>query len=113
LQQKINDNNIFKTSKKSPEWWKFVQSGHPVCQQGVIFNFRQWFENHRISAYLWATFFHPTSYVLILAKNWLGYIFGDFFTNSSGHPVCQRDENYCNLFKRGQRALFPQISDTG
>jgi hypothetical protein len=75
----------------------------------VIFNFRQWFENHRISAYLWATFFHPTSYVLILAKNWLGYIFGDFFTNSSGHPVCQRDENYCNLFKRGQRALFPRF----
>jgi hypothetical protein len=26
-------------------------------------------------------------YVLILAKNGLGYIFGDFFTNSSGRPV--------------------------
>jgi hypothetical protein len=27
-----------------------------------------------------------TSYVFILTKNGLGYILGDFFTNSSGHP---------------------------
>jgi hypothetical protein len=27
-----------------------------------------------------------SSYVFILAKNGLGYILGDFFTNSSGHP---------------------------
>jgi hypothetical protein len=26
--------------------------------------------------------------VFILTKNGLGYIVGDFFTNSSGHPVC-------------------------
>jgi hypothetical protein len=33
-----------------------------------------------------ATFFHGTNTVLILAKYGLGYILGDFFTNSSGHP---------------------------
>jgi hypothetical protein len=30
--------------------------------------------------------FSSKSYVLILANDWLGYILGDFFTNS-GHPV--------------------------
>jgi hypothetical protein len=25
-------------------------------------------------------------YELILTKSWFGYILGDFFTNSSGHP---------------------------
>jgi hypothetical protein len=29
--------------------------------------------------------FHRTSHVLIL-KKWLGYIFDDFYTISSGHP---------------------------
>jgi hypothetical protein len=51
---------------------------------------------------LWAGFFKlkkvddifrlllPTiGYALSLQKNGLGYILGDFFTNSSGHPVCQ------------------------
>jgi hypothetical protein len=32
-------------------------------------------------------FFHGLSYVTILAINGLGYISGDFFTNSSGHPA--------------------------
>jgi hypothetical protein len=27
------------------------------------------------------------THVLILAKNGLGYILGDFFTNASGHPA--------------------------
>jgi hypothetical protein len=27
--------------------------------------------------------------ILIVTKIVLGYILGDFFTNSSGHPVCQ------------------------
>jgi hypothetical protein len=33
---------------------------------------------------LWATSFQRIDYVLILTKNGLGYILGDFFTNSSG-----------------------------
>jgi hypothetical protein len=28
-----------------------------------------------------------TVYVFVLAKNGLGYILGDMFTNSSGHPA--------------------------
>jgi hypothetical protein len=31
-------------------------------------------------------FYHGNNYVLILTKTVLGYILGDFFTNSSGHP---------------------------
>jgi hypothetical protein len=31
--------------------------------------------------------FHRTYYVLILTKYGLGYILGDFFLNSSGHPA--------------------------
>jgi hypothetical protein len=31
--------------------------------------------------------FHGTNYVLSLAKKWLGYVLGDFFTNSPGHPA--------------------------
>jgi hypothetical protein len=34
----------------------------------------------------WASFYHGKSYVLILTKNVLGNILGDFFTNASGHP---------------------------
>jgi hypothetical protein len=50
----------------------------------------QWFENYRSSAHFWATFFHGTSYVLIVAKS---YILGDFFTSSSGHPGGCRHPN--------------------
>jgi hypothetical protein len=32
-------------------------------------------------------FFHGKSVALILAEYGLGYILGDFFTNSSGHPA--------------------------
>jgi hypothetical protein len=34
-----------------------------------------------------ATLFHGYGYALILAKNGLGYISGDFFTNSAGTDV--------------------------
>jgi hypothetical protein len=45
-------------------------------------------QNYRNSSHSWATFFLGKIYVLILTKNGLGYILGDFFTNSSGHPGC-------------------------
>jgi hypothetical protein len=32
-------------------------------------------------------FFHGKTCVLIFARNVLGYILGDFFTNASGHPA--------------------------
>jgi hypothetical protein len=50
--------------------------------------FGKWFENDRNSAYVFmGCFFHGASNVLLIsAKNGLGYILGDFFANSSGHP---------------------------
>jgi hypothetical protein len=53
-----------------------------ACRAVVFF-----FENDKSSVISWASFFHGTSYVFILTKNVLGYILGDFFTNSSGHPA--------------------------
>jgi hypothetical protein len=35
-------------------------------------------------------FFHGKLSILILTKNGLGYILGDFFANSSGHSVVKR-----------------------
>jgi hypothetical protein len=37
--------------------------------------------------YFWATyFFHSEGMPVIFLQNVFGYILGDFFTNSSGHP---------------------------
>jgi hypothetical protein len=52
----------------------------------VIVNFGQFFENDR-SRTNFRILFPDKSYVLILTKNGLGYILGDFHINSSGHPV--------------------------
>jgi hypothetical protein len=35
-----------------------------------------------------AAFFHGSGYPSISAKNWLGYILGDFFTSPTGRPDC-------------------------
>jgi hypothetical protein len=60
----------------------------------VIVYFRQFYENYRNGSNLLDTFVHGKSYIhkcilkytYLLTKNVLGYILGDFFTNSSGHP---------------------------
>jgi hypothetical protein len=41
--------------------------------------------NIKSSPKFWATFFHGKSSTLVLTKNGLGHILGDFLTNSSGH----------------------------
>jgi hypothetical protein len=53
-----------------------------------IVNFGLWFEYYiqKWSKFL-TTFFRGTSCVLTLTQKWLGYILGDFFTNSCGHPA--------------------------
>jgi hypothetical protein len=51
---------------------------HPVV------NFGHCLENSRSKANFWLLF---PLYVLILTNNLLGCTLGDFFTNSSGHPV--------------------------
>jgi hypothetical protein len=55
-------------------------------QIGRIF-FGQYFENHKSNPNFCAYFSEEEIIsVLLLRKNGLGYILGDFFTNSSGHP---------------------------
>jgi hypothetical protein len=43
---------------------------------------------YNCSPNFWAIFSYDKSYELISTKIWLGYILGDFQTNSSGHPAC-------------------------
>jgi hypothetical protein len=50
----------------------------------AIVYFGQFFENCRSSLHFFATFCLSRDDVLILTKNRLGLIFGDFFTNSTG-----------------------------
>jgi hypothetical protein len=50
-----------------------------------------YFENQRCSPHFWATFFHGLGYALNFTKNGLGYILGDLFINSSGHPFGENE----------------------
>jgi hypothetical protein len=52
----------------------------------AVFYFGQSIENFRSSPKSRASLFHDSRYILILTKNGLSLILGDFFTNSSGHP---------------------------
>jgi hypothetical protein len=54
---------------------------------GRLFNLDSSFEKFRSSLNFWDNFVHGASYAMILTKNALGYILGDFFANSSGHPA--------------------------
>jgi hypothetical protein len=61
-------------------------------------------------------FFHAKSCVLITKKNVFGYILGDFFTNSSGHPDRHRSGTKSHwkrlLPVRAQTiAIFRHLSD--
>jgi hypothetical protein len=53
-----------------------------IFAQWATVCFRQFPKNDTKSPQFWASF----SKILILTKNGLRYILGDFFTNSSGHP---------------------------
>jgi hypothetical protein len=52
----------------------------------AIVSFGQGFRKIRQSTDFWATLPHGEGEVLTVTNNGLGYILGDFFTNSSGHP---------------------------
>jgi hypothetical protein len=52
----------------------------------ATFFFGQFFENHRSSTTFSSALFLVKIYLLILTKNVLVHILGDFVTNSSGHP---------------------------
>jgi hypothetical protein len=51
-----------------------------------LFTLGSFVKNYRRSTNIWATYLNGKSYVLIISKNELGDILGDFFTNASGHP---------------------------
>jgi hypothetical protein len=61
------------------------QIGRIFTYWAFIF-FGQFVYNYRSSLNMYLFFFHVKSCALGLKKNWLGYILGDFFANSSGHP---------------------------
>jgi hypothetical protein len=59
-------------------------------------------------------FFYGKSYVLILTKNALGYILGESFTNSSGHPGVEYHDGQTNMlgrsFERVDEDLYSNAS---
>jgi hypothetical protein len=61
----------------------------PDWANGVIVYPVSCFENYRSNPYFRFIFSVEKMYVLLLTKNGLGYILGDFFTNSFGHPASQ------------------------
>jgi hypothetical protein len=80
----VNTSNSF--SKKaifSPIFWRKYLCKIIFAQWEIIY-FRQFYKYYRSGLKFWLTFFPSIDYVLILIKKWLGYVLGDFFTNSSG-----------------------------
>jgi hypothetical protein len=70
-------------------WTQGDQIGQIFAYWAIVY-FGQFFENDIISPNFWATLFNGKSYVVIFTKNSLGYIFGRFFTSSSGHSALDR-----------------------
>jgi hypothetical protein len=62
------------------------QIGPIFIANWATFLFGQLFENYRASPKIWTTFFPRKKLCINFDKSGLGYILGDFFTNSSGHP---------------------------
>jgi hypothetical protein len=66
------------------------QIGRIFAPNGRLFLLGIFFEKYRSSPNLLATLPFGKIYALIVTNKGLGYILGDFFTNSSGHPVQKR-----------------------
>jgi hypothetical protein len=63
---------------------RYVRSG---TTRLVVVSFGQLLENYRSNPHFKATLFNGFIYALILTIDGFGYILGDFFTTSSGHPA--------------------------
>jgi hypothetical protein len=63
-----------------------AQIGRNFAYWVIVDFFEKYRNNCRTSLHFWPTIFHGKSYVLILAEKGPGYILGDYFKNSSGHP---------------------------
>jgi hypothetical protein len=64
------------------------QIGQIFAQWEIVY-IRQFYKYYRSSLKFWLTFFLSIDHVLILIKEWSGYVSGDFFTNSSGRPAAE------------------------
>jgi hypothetical protein len=73
-----------------PDWANFRQIGGCFLWTG-------YFKITQLAQMYWLLFTTVKSVLLILTKNELGYILGDFFTNSSGHPDHKRQLHRASL----------------
>jgi hypothetical protein len=64
----------------TPDWANFSLLGDCYLWFGLVCKLLK-------QTNFYGFFFHGLRSVIILTKNGLGYILGDFFTNASGHPV--------------------------
>jgi hypothetical protein len=55
-----------------------------IFDHWAVVYFGQFFENYKSSPNCWSPFFHSKCDNMYI--NGLGYILGDFFKNTSGHP---------------------------
>jgi hypothetical protein len=84
LEQRNEDQFLFAESRRQGD-----QVGRIFACCAIVY----FFEKYRNSPKIRATLSHRRSYVLILTKIGLGYVLGDFSTNSSGHPGrCSQNE---------------------
>jgi hypothetical protein len=67
--------------------------------------FGKFFKNYTSNPKLWATLFQRIDYVLILTKNGLGYILGDFFTNSSGTLFADHASSVENVYASARQRV--------
>jgi hypothetical protein len=69
----------------TPPTWDRNRVIRIFAQRAIVY-FGQFSKDYWRSKKSWATFFLSIDYEIVLKKNCLGYVLGDFFTNSSGHP---------------------------
>jgi hypothetical protein len=75
---------------------------------GILFTLSNFFKIPKEDQMLWLHLFTKKSYVQILINNGLGYILGEFFTNSSGHPACElyRLSSFSEIRRNYFRMIF-------
>jgi hypothetical protein len=88
---KIDRNNLMTCYLKTNVYkihgsWARVTRLGKVSPNGRLFTSGRFSYITDVAQDFWTTLSLFIDFVLILTKNGLGYILGDFFTNPSGHP---------------------------
>jgi hypothetical protein len=82
-------------SSHSGRWSSAPGPSRSTSVRPDLANFRQFghsrhFKKYRLNSDIWASFFHSKSYLLILTKYGMSYVFGRcFYKLISGHPVVE------------------------